>query len=535
MVDQEDGNRGPIALQKQSAIARLGLFALESRSLQEVMEETVRVVVEALGADLCSVLTLLKHDGSFLVRAGHGWDEGLVGSARVGSDADESLAGYTLATGRPVLVDVLDEETRFFVASRLVDHEIVSSLSVLIEGEEEPYGVLTAHTKHRRAFHEMDVNFLQAAANVLAGVIERKRVEDALRESEARAHAVLDTTVDGIVTIDERGLIESFNAAAERIFGYEAEEVIGRNVHVLMPPPYKEEHDEYIQNYIDTGRRKIIGIGREVVGRRKDGSTFPLDLAVSEVYLDDRRIFTGVVRDITDRRRLEHEILRISEQERRRIGQDLHDGLGQMLTGIGLITRNLARRLDAENEDHAADVAEIAGLLKEADEFARALARGLVPVDLEKSGLRYALQRLASGAEKLFGVRCTFEETGSVTIEDNSVATHLYRIAQEAVSNAVKHGKAQHVRMSIAGGDRLIRLRIHDDGVGFPDDFDADSDDSGMGVRIMRHRARIIGANLEIMAGLDDGTMITCSLRNHGSTLPAGGEEYIRNRELHTP
>ncbi|MEX0599131.1 MAG: GAF domain-containing protein, partial [Rhodothermales bacterium] len=123
MVDQIDGNRGainrgPTALKQQSAVARLGLFALESHSLSEVMRETVRVVVDALGADLCSVLTLRKVDGSFLVRAGHGWKEGLVGSARVGSDEDESLAGYTLATGKPVMVDVLDEETRFFVAPR---------------------------------------------------------------------------------------------------------------------------------------------------------------------------------------------------------------------------------------------------------------------------------------------------------------------------------------------------------------------------------------------------------------------------------
>lgn len=519
-ADIEEGRR------RQAAVARLGLFALESRSLTEVMNETVRVIVDLLGVELCTVLTMRRSDRSFLVRAGHGWSDGIVGKACVGSGADESLAGFTLASGEPVIIDVLENESRFHIADRLLEHHIVSSLSVIIEGENEPYGALAAHTTSRRAFERADVLFMQTAANVLASFIERKRVEDALRESETRARAVLDTTVDGIITADEHGTIESFNKAAEDIFGYAAEEVIGENVHVLMPPPYKGEHDEYMRSYLETGERKIIGIGREVVGRRKDGSRFPLDLAISEVWLNDRRLFTAVVRDITDRRRLEQEILRISEQERRRIGQDLHDGLGQMLTGIGLITRNLARTLDQEQARHAEDVAEIAELLKEADEFARALARGLVPVDLEKNGLRYAVQRLATGAEKLFGIRCTFEEIGSVLIEDNSIATHLFRIAQEAVSNAVKHGKAERVKILLAGGQDQVRLRIQDDGVGFPDDFDVETAGSGMGVRIMHHRARIIGANIEIASGVEGGTVITCTLRNLDVGLPMGGEEF---------
>jgi PAS domain S-box-containing protein len=128
---------------------------------------------------------------------------------------------------------------------------------------------------------------------------------EALRDTEQRMRAILDTAVEGIITIDERGLIESINASAERMFGYTASEVKGQNVRVLMPSPYREEHDGYIANYLHTGRAKIIGIGREVVGCRKDGTVFPMDLAVSEVRLADRRLFTGFVRDITDRKRAE--------------------------------------------------------------------------------------------------------------------------------------------------------------------------------------------------------------------------------------
>jgi PAS domain S-box-containing protein len=131
------------------------------------------------------------------------------------------------------------------------------------------------------------------------------RAGTALHDSEERMRAILQTAVEGIITIDDKGIIESINPAAERIFQYQSAEIIRRNVSVLMPSPFREEHDGYLANYLRTGRAKIIGIGREIIGQRKDGTVFPMDLAVSEVRLANRRLFTGFVRDITERKRAE--------------------------------------------------------------------------------------------------------------------------------------------------------------------------------------------------------------------------------------
>jgi two-component system, LuxR family, sensor kinase FixL len=158
-----------------------------------------------------------------------------------------------------------------------------------------------------------------------------------VEESTANLRVILDTVVDAIITIDERGIVQMVNPAAERMFGYTAGEMVGRNVSMLMPSPYRDEHDGYLANYCRTREAKIIGIGREVIGLRKDGSEFPLDLAVSEVVSDGTRMFTGIIRDITDRKR----------NEARLVQSERLAAIGQMVTGLAHESRNALQRARA--------------------------------------------------------------------------------------------------------------------------------------------------------------------------------------------
>ena len=344
-----------------------------------------------------------------------------------------------------------------------------------------------------------------------AGQSTPSPMEMALRDSEERLRGILDTAVEGIITIDERGVMESVNPAARKLFGYTVQEMVGRNVCILMPEPFSGEHDHYLGNYIRTGHARIIGIGREVVGRRKDGSLFPMELSVGEVRLAGERFFTGIVRDITDRKRLEKEVLEISDREQRRIGQDLHDDLCQHLAGIGLMSEVLEQNLEAQHEPQSAEAGRIAEHVQGAIEQTRMLARGLSPVEIGSGDLPAALAELAANTEQMFRIRCDFQTSGAVVAGDVAACTHLYRIAQEAISNAQRHGGATEViiRLEAEGGEAV--LSVTDNGHGFAEPRE---DRPGMGLRIMQYRAGMIGGTLDIGRGEDGGgAVITCRFR----------------------
>lgn len=335
----------------------------------------------------------------------------------------------------------------------------------------------------------------------------QKKVEYDLAKSQARHQAILETAVEGIITIDKSGLIQGVNEAAEKMFGYKEKELIGENISMLMPSPYREEHDQYLKNYQETGERKIIGIGREVRGKRNDGTIFPIDLAVSEVKFGNEVIFTGLIKDISKRRKLENEILEIAEEERRRIGQELHDGLGQMLSGIGLISRNLARKLKANELPGAEEVEEISTMIREADEQARNMAHTMTYISLENDGFKEAVRQLCERLQKYTNIKCEFDCTDNIDVGAKNSGLHLFRIVQEALRNAIEHGKATNIQVKLNRFENYLELSVKDDGNGF--DID-DIQDKGMGIQTMRYRAHILGGNLKFDIKTGEWTRVLC-------------------------
>jgi PAS domain S-box-containing protein len=582
----------------------------------------------------------------------------------------------------------------------------------------------------------------------------------ALRESEQRLRAILETAVEGIITIDERGTVESINPAALKLFGHPATAVLGRNVNRLMPSPVREAHDGYLADYLHTGVKKVMGSGREVEGLRKNGEVFPLHLSVTEFETAAGRRFVGFLRDITETKRsnealrlserrfrsiyehaatgiaiadsdgrfvqcnpaycritgysepelrtlsfptlvhpddrpynlrlirrlvdgvvpsiemenrylrkdgqpvwvhkivsvlrdsrghgsqlvalvtdisvrkkmedalrqkeqdlsaffagspiglmwvstggtvlranraqldmlgcaeadvlgrpvvefdggndlagllsfvdqggekihnqsavlrchrggvrqvlidvvairadrklvrsdwfvrdisrrvdLEREVLSISERERRRFGQDLHDDLCQTLTGIAFRCETLAQRLTGLSRSRARDAEELAALVRRTNAHAREMARGLSPLPLGADGLATALKELASRTTRFFHVDCRLQCKTPVLIEDEATGIHLLRIAQEAVGNAIKHGQPRHIEIGLTKNDREIVLAIRDDGRGLPKHR---KPTKGMGLRVMQYRAGVIGGSLLVQRQAGGGTVVVCTVK----------------------
>jgi PAS domain S-box-containing protein len=342
-------------------------------------------------------------------------------------------------------------------------------------------------------------------------VTESRRKTEALAESENRLRAILDTAVEGIITISERGVIESVNVAAERIFGYTAAEMIGQNVSMLMPDPFRSGHDRYLTNYHDTHKAKIIGTGREVSGRRKDGSVFPIDLGVSEIALADRRVFTGVVRDITERKQAEQTARELSgrlisaqEVERARLARELHDDITQRLACLAIDAGRVeAARDGVERGRTMRDVRD--GLVRLSEDV-HSLSYKLHPALLEDLGLPDALKAECErfARQESIPVEVKLEPIQAAVPRDAGLC--LFRVTQEALRNVARHAQARSAAVSLRRLDGGLQLAVMDSGVGF--DPVRPRQRASLGLASMRERVRLLGGELDVESTPGHGTSI---------------------------
>lgn len=341
----------------------------------------------------------------------------------------------------------------------------------------------------------------------------RRQLEEA-RKKLALAN-IVEGSNDAIIGKDLHGNITTWNTAAERIYGYLPDEIIGKPFSVLMPTTKRNELPK-----INLQIRAGVRIEHyDDVHIRKDGSPFPVSITVSPIH-DPHGALIGtstIARDISEQKRLEREILEISERERRRIGHDLHDELGQRLTGIALMIKALETRLARRPKD-AETAAHISQLVSDTITHTRELARWLSPIEIQSGSLSRALQEMALRVQETFSVTCHVRARKTLAIEDQTVASHLYHIAQEAVSNAIRHGQAKRIQIRLTQNNGGLSLAVRDNGRGFPDSPSR----TGMGLSIMNYRARLIGAKLDWRNRPPRGVLFTCTLplNNHTPSIP---------------
>lgn len=360
-----------------------------------------------------------------------------------------------------------------------------------------------------------------------AEVAERRQAEEALRVSEEKYRSVMEAVPDPIIVYDMSGRVTYLNPAFTEVFGWAAKEILGGKLDHFVPPETWEETRQGLA-IITAGKPLSSVETRRFV---KSGDT--IDVSIRGAVYNDRHgkpVGSVIIhRDVTDLKKLEKQLLNVGDKERQKIGQDLHDDLCPHLIGIEGFIRVLATKAAKEAPEVHELALRIAALIKEAITKSRHLARGLCPVYLVDHGLEFSLRELAANTQSVFDQSCRFICSQPVTMRDNTMSTHIFRIAQEAVHNAARHARAEQIEIRLALAGDVLQLRVSDTGGG---DFDAVGN-AGMGLRIMAYRAKMIGGALDIVPTPGEGTQVHLTLQLPANANDVGAGSTCDQGETH--
>ncbi|WP_084032127.1 sensor histidine kinase [Desulfonatronum lacustre] len=357
----------------------------------------------------------------------------------------------------------------------------------------------------------------------------RKQAELALAENARQTQAILDNVIDGIITIDENRVVTSFNRAAERIFEYSAQEVLGRNVNMLMPEPYHSEHEGYVNNYLQTGVTKIIGIGREVEARRKSGRTFPMELSVSEISHNGKRVFIGMVRDITERKRMErmkNEFVATVSHELRTPLTSISGPISLLLGGaLGELPESARKMLEVAHKNSL----RLANLINDLLDMEK-IAAGKMPFELSTQEVMPMVEQavhLSQPHAAQYQVKLSLVERAD-GVQVRVDGQRLQQILTNFLSNAAKFSpKDGSVQVGVKKLDGQVRIRVSDDGPGIPTEFrsrifqkfsQADSSDTrqkggtGLGLAIAKELAEKMGGRVDFESEHGQGSIFYVDL-----------------------
>ncbi len=340
----------------------------------------------------------------------------------------------------------------------------------------------------------------------------RKYMEAELRMSEEKYRTIFETSGTAMIIFDNRMTITLMNRRMEQLTGFSREEIEGKRKWTDF---VQEEELDMLMKYQKRSMKDPKSAPFQVEFSYINKSGEVRECIGNFSIISDTNLHVGSILDITERRKLTREILQISAEEQQRIGRDLHDGLGQHLTGIAFMSKVLESKLKEKKLGEIEDATKITDLINMAIDVTRILSKGLNPVSLEKRGLMDALEELAMNTEELFGISCRLHCDCPIQIQESSVALHVYYIVKEAVNNAVKHSHAKVIEIAFHQDKDTVSFMVRDDGTGFHEGTRAGK---GLGLNLMRHRADIINATFEILHPENGGTIVSCSFRNRKRT-----------------
>ena len=480
---------------------------------QELLDEVCRVAVEKGGFKLAWV-GMVEPDGWVRPVAQAGMAGYLDSGRVVVQDLPEGRGptGRAIREDRPIVVEEADTDP---LLAPWHDHlrkfgmRYIAAFPIRVAGK--AVGAFQVYAPRAHFFDEKELGLLTQVSNdisfaltAISDLAARKHAEEALRRSEHNLTGFFNQAPIGLVWLSAGGTILRVNQAQLDLLGYSAPDYLGRSFLEFCVEP--SQGHELLERLAAKETVRNFRMTR----RCKDGTIRHMLVDAVSLSSEDEFLYSSVfLRDITDRVKLEREILEASERESQRIAQDLHDGLGQLLAGTAHMANTLHRDLAAKSRPEARQLERILKLIYEAIAQARSLSRGLHPVESESNGLMVALESLAARTKSLFQITCRFTCKQPVLIADNAVATHLYRIAQEAVSNAIRHGKPGRIEISLSKTPEQITLTIKDDGPGMPA---RSRRSAGMGLRIMRSRAGMMSGSLAIENQADGGVAVVCTV-----------------------
>lgn len=343
--------------------------------------------------------------------------------------------------------------------------------------------------------------------------------QQALRQSEEENRAILKALPDMVFKIDKHGTyLEVVQVVDQKKLFKPLDSIAGSRIGDVLPPPLANQALSKVRTTLDTNEVQVL----EYAGDFEETRNY-FEARFAKCDVDQVLI---IVRDITEHRTLQKTIADASARQQRRIGQDLHDQLGQLLTGIGFRVAGLRQCLLTKSAQDAEDAAEISDMVEQAIAQTRLLAEGLNPITLDVHGLKAGLEKLALNTAKLYGITCTFHHNAPVLQFKEEIAVQVYRIAQEAVNNAIKHAKSDHITITLSQIDQKNELRIEDNGIGIQA---GKKDGEGHGLRIMNYRASTIDAMIDIGPGDEGGTSVVCIFDNSTSWH---GNDFFPHHEL---